>query len=92
MNITVLFLFNSTHGSDIWTTFEVSSNTDKYSKKFQKKIIITYTDNGTKFNGEQSILQKRLQNVENRIETIKGTINFDANSESGFKISIKFPI
>jgi len=61
-------------------------------KKFQKKIIITYTDNGTKFNGEQSILQKRLQNVENRIETIKGTINFDANSESGFKISIKFPI
>lgn len=61
-------------------------------KKFQKKIIITYTDNGTKFNGEQSILEKRLQNVENRIETIKGTINFDANSESGFKISIKFPI
>ncbi|AOC95581.1 Photosystem I assembly protein Ycf3 [Flavobacterium anhuiense] len=61
-------------------------------KKNKKNIFITYTDNGTKFNGEQSILEKRLQNVENRIETIKGTINFDANSESGFKISIKFPI
>ncbi|EJG01764.1 tetratricopeptide repeat-containing sensor histidine kinase [Flavobacterium sp. F52] len=60
-------------------------------KKNDKNIFITYTDNGTKVNGEQAILQKRLQNVENRIETIKGTINFDANSESGFKISIKFP-
>ncbi|MNS71942.1 sensory histidine kinase UhpB [compost metagenome] len=61
-------------------------------KKNKKNIFITYTDNGTKVNGEQEILQKRLQNVENRIETIKGTFNFDANSESGFKISFKFTI
>lgn len=61
-------------------------------KKNEKNIFITYTDNGTKVNGEQEILQKRLQNVENRIETIKGTFNFDANSESGFKISFKFTI
>ena len=61
-------------------------------KKNEKNIFITYTDNGTKVNEDHAILEKRLQNVENRIETIKGTFNFDTNSESGFKISFKFPI
>ncbi|WP_433779033.1 hypothetical protein [Flavobacterium anhuiense] len=61
-------------------------------KKEKKNILITYTDNGNEISSKYDLLEKRLQNVENRIETIKGTINFDANSESGFKISIKFPI
>jgi len=61
-------------------------------KEIDKNLVISYTDNSNKVASENSILEKRLQNVENRIETIKGTFNFDANSESGFKISFKFPI
>ncbi|KAF2342553.1 ATP-binding protein [Flavobacterium tistrianum] len=61
-------------------------------KEISKNLLISYTDNSNEIISENNILEKRLQNVENRIETIKGTINFDANSESGFKISIKFPI
>ncbi|MDQ6531861.1 hypothetical protein [Flavobacterium sp. LHD-85] len=61
-------------------------------KKEEENIVILYSDNGHKIKQKYGILEKRLQNVENRIETIKGTFNFDANSESGFKISFKFPI
>ncbi|WP_433833180.1 hypothetical protein [Flavobacterium anhuiense] len=61
-------------------------------KKEEKNIQITYVDNGNKINLENIILQKRLQNVENRIKTIKGTLNFDKQSESSFKINFKFPI
>jgi len=61
-------------------------------KKDEKNILIMYVDNGTKINSEYTILQKRLQNVENRIKTIKGTLNFDTESENSFKISFKFPI
>ncbi|UWY28358.1 hypothetical protein N4T20_00185 [Flavobacterium sp. TR2] len=62
------------------------------TKEIDKNLVIYYTDNSNEITSENSILEKRLQNVENRIETIKGTINFDANSESGFKISFKLPI
>lgn len=61
-------------------------------KKEEKNILIIYADNGTKINPKYTILEKRLQNVENRIKTIKGTLNFDANSENGFKITFKIPI
>ena len=61
-------------------------------KKEQKNVVIIYADNGTEINPKYTILEKRLQNVENRIKTIKGTLNFDASSENGFKISFKFPI
>ncbi|MBL0739156.1 hypothetical protein JI750_19855 [Flavobacterium sp. GN10] len=61
-------------------------------KKEEENIVILYADNGHKIRQKYGILEKRLQNVENRIETIKGTFNFDSNSESGFKISFKFPI
>ncbi|NWL03424.1 hypothetical protein DM790_21575 [Flavobacterium collinsii] len=42
------------------------------------------------FNG--LILEKRLQNVENRIKTTKGTINFDKSLQRVFKLSFTFPI
>ncbi|RYJ37791.1 TPR repeat-containing protein [Flavobacterium anhuiense] len=61
-------------------------------KEINKNLLISYTDNSNEIISENNILEKRLQNVENRIETIKGTFNFDSNSESGFKISFKFPI
>ncbi|MCM0668373.1 hypothetical protein [Flavobacterium tyrosinilyticum] len=61
-------------------------------KKEEKNIIIMYADNGTNITQKSTILEKRLQNVENRIKTIKGTLNFDPYSENGFKVNFKFPI
>jgi tetratricopeptide (TPR) repeat protein len=61
-------------------------------KKEEKNIIIMYADNGTNISLKTTILEKRLQNVENRIKTIKGTLNFDPYSENGFKVNFKFPI
>ncbi|MHC0448329.1 hypothetical protein ACWA1F_23200 [Flavobacterium sp. 3-218] len=61
-------------------------------KKEEKNISITYSDNGNEISSKHIVLEKRLQNVENRIKTIKGTLNFGTYSESGFKISFKFPI
>jgi tetratricopeptide (TPR) repeat protein len=61
-------------------------------KKEEKNIMITYADNGTNITLKSTILEKRLQNVENRIKTIKGTLNFDPYSENGFKVNFKFPI
>lgn len=61
-------------------------------KKEYKNIQIIYAVKGPKIAVENIILEKRLQNVENRIKTIKGTLNFDTQSENGFKISLKFSI
>ena len=61
-------------------------------KKDKKNIQITYIDNSTEIKEESVNLKKRLQNVENRIKTIKGTLNFESNQESGFKISFTFPL
>ncbi|WP_125723403.1 tetratricopeptide repeat protein [Flavobacterium ustbae] len=61
-------------------------------KKEEKNILIMYSDNGNEISSKNIVLEKRLQNVENRIKTIKGTLNFGTYSESGFKISFKFPI
>jgi len=61
-------------------------------KKDQKNIQIIYIDNSTEIKEESINLKKRLQNVENRIKTIKGTLNFDSNQENGFKISFTFPL
>jgi signal transduction histidine kinase len=56
----------------------------------QNKIEITYSDNGV---GDANGLffKKGLQNVENRIHAIKGTINFAPNDSKGFRIRISFP-
>lgn len=61
-------------------------------KKYEKNIQITYVDNDTEIKKDDMILKKILQNVENRIKTIKGTINFESNQENGFKISFTIPI
>ncbi|UFH36917.1 tetratricopeptide repeat-containing sensor histidine kinase [Flavobacterium acetivorans] len=61
-------------------------------KKNEDKLQIDYTDNGV-----GAVLDKRnkrngLQNVENRILSINGTINFDTKSHKGFKTSFALPI
>jgi tetratricopeptide (TPR) repeat protein len=75
---------------------ELMTNMKKHSKanivvlvfkKENNKISINYKDNGVgctlkKYNG--------LQNTENRIETINGTITFDSSTNNGFKVNIIF--
>lgn len=52
-------------------------------------IAIHYSDNGK---GIQVLKSKKgLQNAENRIEAIKGSITFDFETEKGFKVSITIP-
>ncbi|RED18881.1 hypothetical protein BD847_4128 [Flavobacterium cutihirudinis] len=57
-----------------------------------KNLMATYIDNGDWTKNNRLILKNGLQNVENRIKTINGTITFVNNLEKGFKASFNFPI
>ncbi|MGC1633151.1 MAG: hypothetical protein WA749_13660 [Gelidibacter sp.] len=52
----------------------------------QNKIVITYKDNGM---GCTLVKNTGLQNVENRISAMKGTVIFESVINSGFKATIK---
>ncbi|MGO4773658.1 ATP-binding protein [Flavobacterium sp. W22_SRS_FK3] len=56
----------------------------------QKNICIDYTDNG-KGCDKNKIIKNGLQNMENRIHAIKGTIIFDTEPDKGFKVKIILP-
>lgn len=78
---------------------ELMVNMKKHSKaslvviKFdsdQKSILINYTDNG--IGCEQTKISKNgLQNMEHRIQTVKGTIEFETEPQNGFKAKIAIP-
>lgn len=53
-------------------------------------VIINYSDNGKGCEKDQ-IVKNGLQNMENRILSIKGTITFETESEKGFKVKITLP-
>ncbi|WP_159778077.1 tetratricopeptide repeat-containing sensor histidine kinase [Flavobacterium sp. 9AF] len=55
-----------------------------------KNIQIKYSDNGKGFEKDK-VFKNGLQNVENRIHSIKGKINFDSETNKGVKINIEFP-
>jgi signal transduction histidine kinase len=59
-------------------------------KSNKKSLQINYSDNGI---GTANLLNLKngLQNAENRILSIKGTINFDTAPEKGFKVKIEIP-
>ncbi len=61
-------------------------------KIINKNIEITYVDNGAGIHNNILFLKNSLQNVENRIKTINGTLNFDLNIEKGYKLSFTFPV
>jgi signal transduction histidine kinase/Flp pilus assembly protein TadD len=61
-------------------------------KKTKNKLQIDYTDNGVGATLEQLNLKNGLQNVENRIQAIKGIITFDTKSNKGFKMQFIIPI
>lgn len=73
---------------------ELMTNMRKHSKasivvlnfnQSYKKTTITYTDNGI---GCSIAKANGLQNVENRIHSIEGKINFDSSQGNGFKATI----
>lgn len=53
-------------------------------------IVINYSDNGKGCIKEQ-IIKNGLQNMENRILAVKGTITFDTEPDKGFKVKITLP-
>jgi signal transduction histidine kinase len=56
----------------------------------QKSIFIDYKDNG-KGCEKNKIIKNGLQNMENRILAIKGTITFETEPDKGFGVNIKLP-
>lgn len=78
---------------------ELMVNMKKHSKanlvviKFetdQKSILINYTDNGVGCE-KNKIAKNGLQNMENRIQAVKGTIEFDTAPGKGFRAKIAMP-
>jgi signal transduction histidine kinase len=61
-------------------------------KKNENKLQVDYTDNGIGATLEELTSKNGLQNVENRIHAIKGTLNFDSKSNKGFRVRFIFPI
>ena len=61
-------------------------------KKNENKLQINYSDNGVGATFEKLASKNGLQNIENRIHSIKGKISFDTQSNKGFKVSCEFPI
>jgi signal transduction histidine kinase len=61
-------------------------------KKNENKLQIDYSDNGIGAAFDKINSKNGLQNVENRILAIKGSITFDTKPEKGFKTSFKIPI
>lgn len=60
-------------------------------KRNGKKLQIDYSDNGVGATFNQLNSKNGLQNVENRIQAIKGTITFDTKSKKGFKVQFIIP-
>lgn len=78
---------------------ELMVNMKKHSKanlvviKFEsdpKSIFINYTDNGIGCETTE-ILKNGLQNMENRIQAVKGTIEFESEPNNGFRAKIVIP-
>ena len=59
-------------------------------EKANKKLFIQYIDNGKGFSEE--ISKSGLQNAENRIHAIDGSLTFDTELQKGCKFSINVPV
>lgn len=80
---------------------ELLVNMKKHSKSnlviisFKKKdnsLHVNYFDNGKGINLEKGIIKNGLQNIENRLTAINGTITIDSKPGQGVKINTIIPI
>lgn len=62
-----------------------------FKKDENKFLVINYYDNGIGINFEKIVTKNGIQNIENRISTIDGTITFDSNQNKGVKTNIVIP-
>lgn len=84
-----------------WIVRELMTNMRKYSKatfvgitfgKAKKCIELNYNDNGIGFENDPAAWGNGLKYVENRIQNLNGSFNFDPVPEKGLTVKIKFPI
>ncbi|WP_170064438.1 tetratricopeptide repeat-containing sensor histidine kinase [Polaribacter glomeratus] len=59
-------------------------------KKTNNTIEMKYIDNGVGFKENAIILKNGLQNMETRIKSINGTINFENKSDKGLQVTFNF--
>ncbi|WP_154652528.1 tetratricopeptide repeat-containing sensor histidine kinase [Flavobacterium rivuli] len=80
---------------------ELMVNMDKHSKATvvlidfsteKNKVKIIYSDNGIGTDCPKINLKNGLQNVENRMVSIGGSISFDSKSEKGFHLTLTYPL
>ncbi|MDV3752738.1 histidine kinase [Elizabethkingia anophelis] len=92
--------FNKDTQSEVFNVLqELMTNMKKHSKatrvvirmsRINEEITIRYTDNGV---GCDKLSPKNgIKNTGNRMESIGGTINFEAVSGEGFKAELKFSV
>ncbi len=92
-------LNKNTQAEIFYVLQELMTNMKKHSKatrvvirmnRINEEITIRYTDNGV---GCEKLSPKNgIKNTGNRMESIGGTINFDAVSGEGFKAELKFSV
>jgi len=59
-------------------------------KNTKNQYLINYSDNGVGVKLETISLKSGIKNVETRIESLNGTINFESYLNNGFKVFISF--
>ncbi|WP_183075512.1 tetratricopeptide repeat-containing sensor histidine kinase [Gillisia mitskevichiae] len=57
-----------------------------------KKVEIRYSDNGKGFDLQNKIPGNGIKNVENRIHSTNGSINFESEEGKGLKVNIQIPV
>jgi signal transduction histidine kinase/predicted negative regulator of RcsB-dependent stress response len=78
---------------ELMVNMKKHSNAPIVVVKFESKLntlLIDYSDNG-KGCEKTKIIKNGLQNMENRILAVKGTITFDTEPDKGFKVKISMP-
>ena len=55
-------------------------------------VKVQYSDNGVGLSNERLKSGNGIQNMENRIFSIKGKLNFESERDKGLKISIQIPV
>jgi signal transduction histidine kinase len=80
---------------------EIMINMNKHSQASLVAIIfseeqnfmkVQYSDNGVGLSNERLKSENGIQNMENRIFSIKGKLNFESEQDKGLKIFIQIPI
>lgn len=61
-------------------------------KTENNKLLIKYSDNGVGIKKNKIILKNGLQNVENRMESLNGSVTFDLTPRKGFHLTLNYPV